>query len=88
MIRDKAVAVWDALTEAGYTATITSSTHENMLPRTIYQLSVGPRRMRFVLEDLIEVKALLPEGYTLSQPLDNSSPMWTVVLAETESVAR
>jgi hypothetical protein len=76
--RAEALAVWTTIADAGYVATITAITHESMAPSTVYQLSVGPKRMRFTLEDLIEVKAMLPSHMTLTQPLDGANPCWQV----------
>jgi hypothetical protein len=70
--RAEALAVWTTIADAGYVATITAITHESMAPSTVYQLSVGPKRMRFTLEDLIEVKA------NTTLPLDGANPCWQV----------
>lgn len=80
--RDEVLTLWNKLTDAGFTTTITSITHEKMSPATVFQMSVGPRRLRFTLDDLLEVREMLPEGYTLAQPLDNADPRWQIVAVE------
>lgn len=77
--RAEALALWERLADAGYTVTITSITHENMVPKEVFQLFVGPRRMRFTLDELLEVREMLPEGYTLSAPWNNETNQWQVV---------